>query len=181
VSEQEGINISDDALYFIADRTKGAMRDALRDLGEIRAFGTGEEVTAATLRERFGFTPEKWQLSTLDVLIQMNRSRAYVLENKLYEEGADYHKYFLGYIKTLNDLLKVREGVPVTGWSESAAQGLEERKNALAVEELIMCIRLAMDYSEYFKSENPPQVVFSTYFQQAITNIGTMRGEPGGN
>ena len=175
IAALEGMKVEPEVLAQIAQKTKGSMRDALRDLDDLRSFvEPGKPITTADFHTRFGAIPEKWQILTLDVLAGRSRARVFSLEGHLHREGADCHKFFQTFLKTLHDLHMVKEGVSLEGWSEEGYGELNKRAPLFSPEQITACIRLGLSMNSDFQGDNPPNLVLNVFFQEAITLLGPL-------
>jgi DNA polymerase-3 subunit gamma/tau len=95
VAQKEGINFDERALYLIARKARGGLRDALVLLEQVRTFG-GDEITAEVVQKTVGLVPEEMIASLLKAAVKMDLNTAANVVRQLDNEGYDLkHLAFL--------------------------------------------------------------------------------------
>ncbi len=119
----EGLEAEDEALYLIARRADGALRDALGMLDQAFAFSEGG-IQESVLRDLFGIIPREVYLELTQAILDKDGSGALSLIARVMEEGGDPGEFTAGLLEHLRYLLVAR----VAG--EAAADDLAEGDRA---------------------------------------------------
>ena len=119
ILEAEGLKAEEGALYLIARRADGALRDALGMLDQASAFSEGA-IEEALLRDLLGIIPREVYLELTQAILGSDGSGALSLIARVMEEGGDPGEFTAGLLEHQRYLLVA--GVA----GESAADDLAE-------------------------------------------------------
>lgn len=108
ISEQEKINISDDALTLIASLSDGAMRDAISMLDQAGSSANGAHITAETIEDMTGSVNKAFLADMAEILIDGRFDALLIACGKLAESGRDTIQFTLDLAQYFRDLLVVR-------------------------------------------------------------------------
>ena len=87
ISEQEKINISDDALFAIAKNSAGGMRDSISLLDQLSILGISKEITVDDVNSILGRISFDILFKISDKIISSSPSEAIELLNEIYNSG----------------------------------------------------------------------------------------------
>jgi len=89
ISEQENINISEDALFDIAKLGRGSMRDAIGFLQQIETIAGGKRIESKSVQKYFGVTDRNAAFNIVKNMVQKNLSEVIDEINDLFVSCAD--------------------------------------------------------------------------------------------
>ncbi|MBT7594882.1 MAG: DNA polymerase III subunit gamma/tau, partial [Gemmatimonadetes bacterium] len=103
----EQINADDEALFLLARRADGALRDAESLLDQVVSFNA-EQLTAATVGEVLGLVDGGVFFDVIDAIFQADTNRVLGLLSQVVDAGGDVDEFVRGLIEHIRHLLFVR-------------------------------------------------------------------------
>ena len=113
LSQEEGIEISEDSLRAIVSVAEGSMRDAQSALDQIIAFG-GKKIPEEAVRVLLGVVDERAILSLVDAVLERDAKILVEQVQELVNSGVDPRNFCRKLIHHVRNLMVCR----VTGWDE---------------------------------------------------------------
>ena len=110
VAEKENIEAEQEALQVIAQKSDGAMRDALSILDQIVSY-TGKEISYANVIENLNVLDYEYYLNATDAFLSGDMSAALLLFNDVLEKGFDAHNFIAGLSSHFRNLLVCKDEV----------------------------------------------------------------------
>lgn len=107
VLESEKVEAEEAALVSITRKADGALRDALSALDQVLAF-SGEQVTAADVRQVLGLVDEDVYFELLDILAEHRAPDVFGFVERLVAGGYDLEEFHRGLGESLRLLLRAR-------------------------------------------------------------------------
>ena len=107
IAEQQGIEAEDDALHIIAQKSDGAMRDALSIFDRVVSF-SGKKLSRAAVTENLNVLDYDTYFATTDLILEHNIPQLLVLYNKTLAKGFEGHHFISGLASHFRDLLVCR-------------------------------------------------------------------------
>lgn len=108
VAGREGVEVEQEALQVIAQKSDGAMRDALSILDQIVSY-TGKKITYADVIENLNVLDYEYYLKATDAFLSGDVSSAMLLFNDVLEKGFDGHNFIAGLSSHFRNLLVCRD------------------------------------------------------------------------
>jgi DNA polymerase-3 subunit gamma/tau len=72
ISEKESVNITDDALFILAKKSRGSMRDAIVSLEQISVLAGSKEITGAIAQKYFGMADRQIVFQIIEAIVNGN-------------------------------------------------------------------------------------------------------------
>jgi len=113
LTQEEGIEISEDSLRAIVSVAEGSMRDAQSALDQIIAFG-GKKIPEEAVRVLLGVVDERAILSLVDAVLERDAKILVEQVQELVNSGVDPRNFCRKLIHHVRNLMVCR----VTGWDE---------------------------------------------------------------
>ena len=104
VAQQENISAQDDALHVIAQKSDGALRDALSIFDRVVSF-SGENLTREAVTENLNVLDYTYYFSITDLVIQNDIPQVLLAYNEILSKGFDGHHFIMGLASHFRDLL----------------------------------------------------------------------------
>lgn len=104
IAAQEGITAESSALNIIAHKADGAMRDALSIFDQVVSF-SGNSVTYQQVIEHLNVLDYDYYFQLTDLFLAGNFKQAFLLFNRILEEGFDGHNFIASLATHFRDLL----------------------------------------------------------------------------
>ncbi|MFP4487811.1 MAG: DNA polymerase III subunit gamma/tau [Bacteroidales bacterium] len=108
VAGREGVEVEQEALQIIAQKSDGAMRDALSILDQIVSY-TGKKITYADVIENLNVLDYEYYLKATDAFLSGDVSSALLLFNDVLEKGFDGHNFIAGLSSHFRNLLVCKD------------------------------------------------------------------------
>ena len=142
VSDEEGLDIADDALELVARQATGSMRDALSLLDQLMAFRQ-EHITVGRIHEILGTAPEVALRDIVQAILDGNAGAGLRALNDALDQGADSRQLCKDLIDYLRSVLVLKVGgeprlLNVTTESLGQIKGIAQQ---LPLERLLDSIR----------------------------------------
>jgi DNA polymerase-3 subunit gamma/tau len=106
IAELEKINISQDAVDFIAENSYGSLRDALSILEQGNNYNKNMEITKESMKDILGIISDDDSRYITEKIIQGNCNECLLSFDQLYKKGYDPIIIFEEIIKILHQLIK---------------------------------------------------------------------------
>ena len=156
ISDQEGINITDDALFAIAKNSAGGMRDSISLLDQLSILGISKEITVDDVNSILGRISFDVLKNLSEKIIDSKPSEAIEILNDIYNSGneplqiltnlCEYFKNLL-IVKTCSDKLLQ----DLTGLNEPQIKELSSQKDALEAHQIVFLIERISYYIKEIK------------------------------
>ena len=194
ISEQENINISEDALYTIARSSQGGMRDSLALLDQISVVDVDKEISSQDVNEMLGRLSFDVLYSLSNAVLNAESQDALVLLDKIYNKGNEPFQIVSNLIQYFRNMLIVKNcsdrkiAIELTQQSEANILKLREQSENIEPEQILYTIERLSFYSKEIKEttnrylwlelciiELASNVKFSSY-SQLIDRIEKLEG-----
>jgi DNA polymerase III subunit gamma/tau len=109
ICQKEKVEAEEDALYMIAQKADGALRDSLSILDRILSF-SGNKLTYQDVIDNLNILDYDYYLKITNFLLDRNIPDAIILLNEIIERGYDLHNFLSGLSRHFRDLLMCRSG-----------------------------------------------------------------------
>ena len=156
ITAAEKIEADQEALYLLAHRADGALRDAESLLDQVVSFGGG--VTSEGVREVLGLVDRGVFFEATSAIAEGEGGLLLDLVARILEEGGDIEEFVGGLVEHASRLLftKVQESASKLEVSEDEARRYEEAAGALAEDDLLRIVQTLMELeTEVRKSLQP--------------------------
>lgn len=104
ISDIEGIKAEDEALYLIAKRADGALRDALGIFDRLVSF-SGKELTVVLVRDQLGILNIDYYFKAIDFILGKDINSLLILFNEVLQEGFDGRRFMSGLTEHIRNLM----------------------------------------------------------------------------
>lgn len=108
VCAKEGIEYDEEALYVIASKADGAMRDALSIFDRVRTF-SGNKITYQHVIENLNVLDYEYYFRATDYFLEQNLTESLLLFNDILAKGFDAHNFLVGMSEHLRNLLVCKD------------------------------------------------------------------------
>lgn len=143
IADQEGIDITDDALALIAKNAAGGMRDAISLLDQTIAFA-GENIDKGAVLKMIGGLDDTALVALIDSLINGDTAAIFDVLDHLLRQGGDARALMHSLLTYLRDLLLARIGHTASDGSEWQEDQLRQART-LSLHALEALLKKAAD------------------------------------
>jgi DNA polymerase-3 subunit gamma/tau len=138
IAEQEGIRISSDALYRIARKAEGSLRDAQTLFDQIVAF-CGPEARDEDMAQLLGLAGEDQSLALLEAMLARNGSLVLELLTQILRQGHDTRELCRSLLELVRDVIVTKVAPHGHGFldrSPAQLESLQKLGSRATIEEL---------------------------------------------
>lgn len=156
ISNEEKINISDDALFTIAKNSAGGMRDSISLLDQLSLLGVSKEITSEDVNAVLGRISFDVLNKLSDKIISSAPNEAIEILNEIYNSGneplqiltnlSEYFKNLLIVKNCKQDLLS-----ELTGLNEAQISELSKQKDLLETQQIVFLLERITYYIKEVK------------------------------
>ncbi len=168
ISQKEGVSITDEALFLIADRAKGGLRDALSLLDQAISFSEGE-LDKKAIRKILGGVDESDLIKLLENLLAKAYNVLFDQLETFFADGLEAKTILSALIELMRGMLALKVGRPegshFSHETISAISPLVERLSLMAIERFLTYFGEAM---VQMRSAPNGQLVLELLFSRLI-------------
>ena len=156
ISNEEKINITDDALFAIAKNSAGGMRDSISLLDQLSILGISKEITVDDVNSILGRISFDTLLNLSNKIIASSASEAIEILNNIYNSGNEPLQILTNLSEYFKNLLIVKTCskellVELTGLNEPQIEELSQQKNSLETQQIVFLIERISYYIKEVK------------------------------
>jgi DNA polymerase III subunit gamma/tau len=153
----------EEALWLIARRAEGSLRDAEGLLDQVVSF-SGGKVEIETTRNVLGVLPSEVLYQATQLLAEHRDQEMPAFLEDLALRGVDYSDLLRTLQVYWTDLIFLKEELPVTGRSAQEAKQMLEAGAQLSIEDLFRLVRLAETLEDSLRWSTAPRIRFEVAF-----------------
>lgn len=170
IAEKEGLEITEKALYYLALRADGSIRDGESILEQLSSFVEGK-ITEDHVFKLIGFLSVDFYIEFINKILQKDLAQVFLLLNKSIEEGADVLEIYHGLINYFRKILLSHIGINYE-LIDSTAEEIELLKginveNARLVNLLETCIK----YEDTIRRSINPRIALELLLAQLTSGF----------
>ena len=105
IAKEEGISYDDDALHLIAQKSDGALRDALSMFDLIVTFSSDKKITYENTITHLHILDHDYYFKLLDFFREQDLSATLVLFDEILKKGFDAHNFLIGLAQHFRNVL----------------------------------------------------------------------------
>ena len=153
IAEQQGVEAEDDALHIIAQKSDGALRDALSIFDRVVSFA-GKKVTRKDVTENLNVLDYDTYFKTTDLLLDHNIPELLLLFNSILAKGFEGHHFINGLASHFRDLLvcKHEDTIELLEVSDSAKEQYLKQSKMTSEAFLMKAIDIANACDIHYKA-----------------------------
>lgn len=172
ICEKEKISIENEALFIIAKKADGSMRDAQSLLDQVMAYGK-DHITLTDVLSIFGIVHFDIYFRVMNGIAQKDTKSVLQLLQDVLEQGNDIQEFLSGYLDYIRNLLMLKVEVDIDAISDAVLKDMMYICEKFSEEDLLylmsILIRSKMDIKN---SSNPILVAEMTFVK--ITNLRSL-------
>jgi len=158
IAETEGVAADEEALYLLARRADGALRDAQSFLDQVVSYNP-ERVTAESARQVLGLVDRTVYFDLTAAIATGDAARVLDLIAAVVEEGGDVEELIRGLLEHMGHLLftKVQASAAKLEVSDTERSRYEETAPGIAEEDLLRILHALMDLESGLRRSLQPR------------------------
>lgn len=153
VSEKEGIQVEDDSLHLIAQKSDGGMRDALSIFDQIVSY-SGKTISYKDVADNLNILDYDYYFKLVECAITENIHSSLLIFKEINDRGHDAHQFLVGYSEHFRNLLMCKDTstIDLLEVSESIKSSYLEQANKLEVDFIIRALGVLASSDSEFKT-----------------------------
>ena len=163
ISEKEGINITEDALFTIAKNSAGGMRDSIALLDQLSILGGKEAITTEDINKLLGRISFDILKSLTDYIISSKPENAVEALENIYNSGNEPVQILTNLLDYLKNLLITKNCKPniateLTQLNEVQLNVLKQQSENIETHQITALINKCSEYIKELKLTNNPRL-----------------------
>lgn len=172
VAQNEGVDAEEEALHIIAQKSDGALRDALSTFDQIASY-SGDQITYKNVIENLNILDYEYYFKVTDYLIYDEISNALLIFNEVIENGFDGQHFITGLNEHLRNLLVVKDAstMELLLASPSIRERYAAQADKCSPQFLLKAMEICNSYDLSYKTSNNKRLHIEIALMQ-LTQIG---------
>ena len=180
IAEQQGVDAEEDALHIIAQKSDGALRDALSMFDRVVSY-SGKKLTRKAVTENLNVLDYDTFFKTTDLILESKIPELLLLFNSILAKGFEGHHFINGLASHFRDLLVCRheDTIELLEVSEGAKKQYLEQSKKTSESFLMKAIDIANSCDIHYKtSKNHRLLVELTLMKMASIEFDGEKKNP---
>jgi DNA polymerase-3 subunit gamma/tau len=167
IAKEQGVDAEDDALHIIAQKSDGAMRDALSIFDRVVSF-SGKNLTRQAVTENLNVLDYDTYFESTDLILENNIPQLLILFNETLSKGFDGHHYIAGLASHFRDLMvcKTPQTIDLLEVGEQTQTKYLKQSESTSQEFLLEAIELANDCDLKYKASKNQRLLVELCLMQ---------------
>jgi len=156
ICAKEGIEADEDALHIIAQKSDGALRDALSIFDQMVSFAKGEKISFNLVLENLNVLDYDYFFRLTDAFMNKDLSKSLLIYDEIMEAGFDGQIFLSGLSSHFRDLMVARDPstIGLLDVSETIKKRYLDSCQELSDGFLLNAINIANEYDLNYKTSN---------------------------
>lgn len=172
VADQENITVDEDALFLIAEKSDGALRDSLSLFDRLVSF-SDKKLTYADVASHLNILDYQYYFNVTEYLISNDISSLFIIFNKIIDNGFDGQHFINGLSEHLRTLLlcQNKETVSLFSVNKSLKEKYLQQAELMNIKFLVNALKLANTCDLQYKASNNKRLLVEICLMQ-ISSYG---------
>jgi len=172
VADQENITVDDDALFLIAEKSDGALRDSLSLFDRLVSF-SDKKLTYTDVANHLNILDYQYYFNVTEHLISNDISSLFIIFNKIIDNGFDGQHFINGLSEHLRTLLlcQNKETVILFSVNKSLKEKYLQQAEQTNIKFLVNALKLANTCDLQYKASNNKRLLVEICLMQ-ISSYG---------
>ncbi|PID29663.1 MAG: DNA polymerase III subunit gamma/tau [Candidatus Cloacimonadota bacterium] len=172
IAESERIHIEEEALFVIAKKAEGGMRDALSLTDQVISYGT-DNITHENVLGIFGIVHTEVYQKIVQGIIEKNPSELIRILHDILDRGNDLQEFLNGFLEYLRSLLFLKIGVKLKDVPAVLISEMEKIVENFTENDLLYMMTFCVQIKTDAKMSNNPVLIAEMSFIK-LTQIASM-------
>ncbi|MBW6516041.1 MAG: DNA polymerase III subunit gamma/tau [Candidatus Cloacimonetes bacterium] len=173
ICSEEKIKVEDEALYLVAKKAEGSMRDALSLMDQLIALGKQDTKTNDVLA-LFGIVSTDIYHKITEYIYQKNAAAIIGLIHNILDKGNDLQEFINGYLDYIRTMLLIKTKVPLPELPPTVREEMEKINQNFSEDTLLYILSILIKTKSEIKfSGNPVLITEMTFIK--LTKIDNMK------
>ncbi len=163
ICKKETIEADEEALFLIAKKADGSMRDAQSLMDQIMAYGK-DRITHSDVLSIFGIVPDDIFHNILDNIANKETSKIIKHLHSVLEKGNDIQEFLNGLLDYIRNLMLLKIGIDISVMSKIKKKSLVTLSTNFTENDLLYLTQLLIKLKMDIKNSNNPILVTEMAF-----------------
>ncbi|MBP7562330.1 MAG: DNA polymerase III subunit gamma/tau [Candidatus Cloacimonetes bacterium] len=169
----EQIGIDEDALFVIAKKADGGMRDALSLMDQVISYGN-KHITSENVRDIFGMVDNDIFHNMMKAISSHNPAQMIFLLNAVTDKGLDINEFINSYLEYLRNILLIQMAIQPKDLNQSQLDLMKEIAKSFSQDEIIYMISYLIDSKNQIRQSHNSNIVIEMCFVK-LSRISEMK------
>lgn len=169
ITEKEGIEITDKALYYLALRADGSIRDGESILEQLTSFVKGR-IDEDDVFKLIGFLSMNYYIDLIEKIAQNDLAGMIMLLNKGIEEGADVIEIYKGLVSYLRKTLLVHLDIDYELIESTPEEGGLLKSIKFTNKKIINLIETCLRFEDIIRRSINPRIALELLFAHLVAS-----------
>ena len=164
IADSEKIDIDDEALYLLARKADGSVRDSLSLLDQLFAFAD-KKITAVEVYDALGLIDSQFYFDFVRAVAAKDSAEALDMIKRLIDAGVEIPEFCIGltgHFRNLLILQNAKQPETLVELSESEFENFHKQKDLFPTGDLLRMIKIVTDLTFDMKSGIDPRLLLET-------------------
>ena len=173
ISQIENLKTEDEALYLIAKKAEGGMRDALSLMDQVISYGL-EIITAKEVQQIFGLIDFDVFNNFMSFIYQNNPSHLLQIYMKLADNGIDIQEFINNFLEYLRQFLFIKLNIISLEVSKGQLASMQELASKFTEDEIMYMLNFLIETKNNLRTSASPEVLAELTFVK-LAKISEMK------
>ncbi len=164
IAKSEKIKVDDEALFLLARKADGSVRDSLSLLDQLFAFAD-DNITAVEVNDALGLIDSQFYFEYVRAVAAKDSAETLEMVNRLIDSGVEIPEFcsgLIGHFRNLLILQNAKQPEKLVELSESEFENFEKQKDFFQTGDLLRMIKIVTDLTFEMKSGIDPRLLLET-------------------
>ena len=160
IAQKEGLEMEKEAIYTLARKADGSLRDSLSLLDQMIAFG-GKKITKKIVDQTLGLVEQEVYFDLTKVVLEKDSKKGLELLESLIDSGVDLQEFVAGLLEHLRNLLVAKVGGESERLFDLSKHYIERYKKeaeSFSETDLLRMIKIIVDLNYTLKKTSEPRI-----------------------
>ncbi|MCP4705213.1 MAG: DNA polymerase III subunit gamma/tau [candidate division Zixibacteria bacterium] len=164
IAKSEKIKVDDEALFLLARKADGSVRDSLSLLDQLFAFAD-DNITAVEVNDALGLIDSQFYFEYVRAVAAKDSAETLEMVNRLIDSGVEIPEFcsgLVGHFRNLLILQNAKQPEKLVELSESEFENFEKQRDFFQTGDLLRMIKIVTDLTFEMKSGIDPRLLLET-------------------
>lgn len=160
ISQKEGLEMEKEAIYTLARKADGSLRDSLSLLDQMIAYG-GKEITKKIVDQTLGLVEQEVYFDLTKIILEKESRKGLELLERLIDSGIDLQEFVAGLLEHLRNLLVAKvggESERLFDLSELYIERYKKEAQSFSEADLLRMVKVVVDLNYTLKRTTEPRI-----------------------
>lgn len=169
----ENISADEDALFLIAKKADGGMRDAMSLMDQVLSYGN-IQINSELVRSVFGMVDNEVFHQIMQSVIDHNPAQMIFLLNEVMDKGIDINEFINSFLEYLRTFLLIQLGIEPKEVNQTQIQMIKQLISHFSQDEILYIISYLIDTKNQIKQSHNAYIVIEMCFIK-LSRISEMK------